>query len=314
MLHEMFYWILNMSILGTVYGLLLYLLRLIKGFPRFGSYALWGVVGLRLLCPVGFSSRYSLLSLISRAILKVSVRSVTVYEKTGAPGILPELTLSNSIQAASDYAPLTYKTNLLENFFQVASVIWGIVSAATVLTVLALYLLSVTELKKAEHVRDNIYKGSMVDTPTVFGIIRPRIVLPAGGDPEYLEQVLLHERIHIKRRDNLWRMLAMLTACLHWFNPFVWFFLKSFLSDCELACDARAVKHMKTEDRKDYARALLKLGTKDMTVFSSAFGSSRVKVRIRSVLTYRKLTMFSSACFLLMVLVIAFMLLTNKVV
>ena len=225
------------------------------------------------------------------------------------------------VRAASDYQPLTYKTNILEGFFQVASVIWAIIAAAGILTCVALYLLSVSELKKAVHLRDNIYAGAMVDTPIVYGIRKPKIVLPIEGcldSPdevfrrEGLEQVLLHERIHIRRRDNLWRMIAILTACLHWFNPFVWFFLKSFTSDSELACDAKAVKYMKSEERKEYARALLTYSTGDRTLFSSAFTSGIVKVRIRSVLTYRKLTVFSSICFALMVVLAAFLLLTNQ--
>lgn len=365
MLHEVFYWILNMSILGTLYGILLYSLRLIKGFPRYGSYVLWGVVFLRLTCPVGFSSRYSLLSLLSGAFSQTMIRTVTIYEVSTQDQF--QLSLSNVVRAASDYHPVTYKTNILEGFFKTASAIWIIIAMAGILTTMILYLLSVSELKKAVHLRDNIYIGSMVDTPIVYGIIKPRIVLPEGSYPresqgqvshcmnveqgelqespgqaplcesiereqlqgypenlslcenterdqlqKSLEQVMLHERIHIKRRDNLWRMAAILTACIHWFNPFVWFFLRSFQRDCELACDAKAVKHMRTEERKDYARALLAYGSGEKTLFSSAFGSGIVKVRIRSVLTYRRLTVFSSLCFLVMALLIAFLLLTNQ--
>ncbi len=313
MLHEVFYWVLNMSVLGTFYGLLLYALRFIKGFPRFGSYTLWGVVLIRLICPVGFTSRYSLLSLVSRAFSGIIVKTVTVYENAGREALLPELSLSNTVQAAAEYRPITYRTNLLESFFRIGAVIWIIVAAAAVFTAVILYLLSASELKKAEHIRENIYQGSMVDTPTVVGMLHPRIILPVRENPEYLEQVLLHERVHIRRRDNIWRMLAIFTACLHWFNPFVWFFLKSFMNDCELACDAKAVKHMKGEERKAYAYALLTLASKEKTVFSTAFGSSRVKVRIESVLSYRKLTAFSTVCFILMTVIIAFVLLTNKV-
>ncbi len=346
MLHEAFYWILNMSILGTLYGILLYSLRLIKGFPRYGSYVLWGVVLLRLTCPVGFSSRYSLLSLLSGALSRTITKTVTVYEEVGQANL--PLSLSNVMRAASEYHPVTYKTNILEGFYKTASVIWIIIAAAGILAAMVMYLLSVSELKKAVHLRNNIYIGPMVDTPIVYGIIKPKIVLPQGRYEEYtketklqgsLEQeekkegikqpllyeseereqmkeglglVLLHERIHIRRRDNLWRMVAILTACIHWFNPFVWFFLRSFQRDCELACDAKAVKHMKTEERKDYARALLTYGSGENTLFSSAFGSGVIKVRIRSVLTYRRLTVFSSLCFLLMAVLIAFLLLTNQ--
>ncbi len=319
MLHELFYWILNMSILGTLYGLLIYTLRLIKGFPRFGSYTLWGVVFLRLVCPIGISSRYSLLSLLSDTFSRTLIRTVTIYEETGQESL--QLTLTNMVRAASDYQPITYKSNLLENFFRVASMIWIIVTVAGILACIALYLISVSELKKAVHLQDEVYAGTMVDTPIIYGLIKPKIVLPLRGcqecpeqvlQSEGIEQVLLHERIHMRRRDNLWRMTAILTACIHWFNPFVWFFLRSFINDSELACDVRAVKTMKSEERKAYARALLAYGSGERTLFSSAFGSGIVKVRIRSVLTYRRLTIVSSICFGLMAVLMAFLLLTNQ--
>lgn len=319
MLHEVFYWILNMSILGTVYGLLLYSLRFMKGFPSFASYALWGVVFLRLICPVGISSRYSLLSLLSENLSRSFIRTVRVAEEIRQDSL--QLTFSNMIQAASDYQPITYKTNLLENFFKVASLIWVVIAAAAILACIAMYLISLSELKKAIHLRDNIYTGSMTDAPIVYGVIRPKIVLPMEGcqkcpeqvlHMEGIDQVLLHESVHIRRRDNFWRMAAIFTACLHWFNPLIWIFLKCFLNDCEMACDAKVVKHMKPEERREYAKALLVYGSGDRTLFSSAFGNGIVKVRIRSVLTYRKLTVFSSACFLIMAVLAAFLLLTNQ--
>lgn len=109
-------------------------------------------------------------------------------------------------------------------------------------------------------------------------------------------------------------MAAILTACLHWFNPFIWLFLKSFLNDCELACDEKAVKNMGEEDKKGYALALISCSTLEKTVFTSAFGSSRIKVRIKNILSYKKLTVFSSVCFMLMFIIIAFILLTNAAV
>lgn len=313
MLHEAFYWILNMSIVATVFGILTFSIRLMKGFPKFGNYLLWGVVLLRLICPFGISSKYSLLNLLSRVEEKTYIKTIVVDNAAGSPGIIPELTISNTIQAAAEYNPITYKTNLLENFFHVAAVIWIIISIAAIISMILMYLLTKAELKKATHIQDNIYEGAMVNTPTVYGIIKPKIVLPAGVGKEHLEYILAHERVHINRHDNIWRMFAIVVACIHWFNPFIWLFLKCFFTDCELACDVKAVKKMKQEDRKNYALTLLAFSTVDQTVFASAFGNSKVKLRIENVLSYKKLTLFSSICFIVMIIVIAFILLTNAV-
>jgi beta-lactamase regulating signal transducer with metallopeptidase domain len=305
MLREIFYWILNMSILASVIGILLYFLRFLKGFPKFGSYFLWIIVLIRLLCPFGMSSRYSLLNLINKASRQLFIKAVPV--DAGAQ----RLSLTNTIQAASSYEPFTFKTNLLEGFFEAASVVWIVITAAAVLAMTVLYFLAKAELSHAVHLRDNIYISPMIGAPTVYGIRKPRIVIPPDVPEEQLEYILAHERIHIRRHDNIWRMAAILTACVHWFNPFIWLFLKTFLADTELACDAAAVKPMKEEERKNYARTLLAFANREKTVFSSGFGSSRVRVRIQNILTYKKLTLFSAACFAAMAIMIAFILLTN---
>ncbi|MHB8129725.1 MAG: M56 family metallopeptidase [Mobilitalea sp.] len=317
MLHEAFYWILNMSIIASVFGVLIYSLRFIKGFPKFASYVLWIVVLVRLLCPIGLSSDYSLLNMLSKVADKTYVKTIPIVDhlSDGEEGseLLPEFSMSNSIQAAATYNPITYKTNVLEGFFEITSIVWIILAIAAILAMMFLYFLTKTELRKATHLRDNIYEGTMVSTPTVYGLIRPKIVLPVGVSKEHLEYILAHEKVHIRRHDNIWRMLAILTACIHWFNPLSWLFLKSFLGDCELACDEAAVKKMKSEERKNYALTLLAYTSTDTTVFASAFGSSKVKVRIENVLSYKKLTLLSSICFVGMVIVMAYLLLTNAV-
>lgn len=193
MLHEVFYWLLNMSVIGTAFGLLLYFMRLIKGVPKFGLYALWGVVFIRLTCPIGISSRYSLLSIISEAFSRVFVRTVTINTAAGGEGIIPKLSTSNAIRAASAYGPVSYKTDALEGFFKAASLIWIIIALAAIIAVIIMYVLANTELKKAKFIKDNLYEGNLVSTPTVIGIIKPRIIIPSGMDTGYLDKVLLHE-------------------------------------------------------------------------------------------------------------------------
>ncbi len=305
MLREAFYWILNMSIIATVYGMLLYILRYIKALPRTVIYALWGVVLLRMLCPVSFSSQLSLMNILSRLFDRTLVRTVPVEHL--------DLTVSNTIQGALTYQPFTYKSDIYEKFFTVASVIWFLLALVGLLTILLMYGWTMTEMKKATLLRDNIYEGSMVTSPTIVGILRPRIILPLNIEEKKLEYILLHEKIHELRQDNLWRILAILAACIHWFNPLSWVFLKLFLNDCELACDEGVVKRLKPEERKEYARALVTYADADRMIFSSSFGNNKVKSRVLQVLSYRRLTWFSTFCFSILAIGVAVLLLTNGV-
>lgn len=174
-----------------------------------------------------------------------------------------------------------------------------------------LYAATISELRNAEHLCDNIYCSPKISAPAVYGILWPRIMLPESyRDSEELDLIELHERWHIRRLDNLWRVLAFLTAAIHWFNPAAWLFLKLYLADTELACDESVLSKLPTGEHKRYARALLN-AREGKTVFASGFGGARVRTRIERILSYRKMTAASVIAFAALLAAIAYFLLTN---
>jgi beta-lactamase regulating signal transducer with metallopeptidase domain len=226
---------------------------------------------------------------------------------------LPQLTTTNSIMGANSYFPIEYKTDLLENVFNVASVVWIIVCCAAILTTALLYFFTKSELKTAELIKGNIYKSDRITAPAVYGVIRSKIIIPtaiADGDIDY---IILHEQVHIERRDNLFRVIAVITACVHWFNPLSWIFLKCFFADMELACDAKVLKSLNQSQTKEYARTILTCAS-SKTFLVSAFGGAKTKMRIESILSYKKLTVLSSLCFAALVVVISVIIITNATI
>ena len=120
----------------------------------------------------------------------------------------------------------------------------------------------------------------------------------------------MHERAHIRRGDNIIRTAALAVVCLHWFNPFAWLFLKLLYSDIELACDEAVIAKCNEAERKRYAHALV--SSVEMTnVFASSFGGAKIKLRIKSILSYRRITWISSFGFATLIIIIAYILLTN---
>ena len=55
-----------------------------------------------------------------------------------------------------------------------------------------------------------------IRTPMVFGILRPQVYLPVGMNLEFYDCVLQHERMHLRRLDYLWKILAYLIGIVHW--------------------------------------------------------------------------------------------------
>lgn len=130
----------------------------------------------------------------------------------------------------------------------------------------------------------------------VMGLIHPVIYLSSGLDPESRRVVLCHERVHLQRRDYLFKPAALLICCVHWFNPLVWVAFYLMNMDCEMSCDEKVVKLLGEESKKIYSYTLLEeasggewkryRGGSICALLS--FGEDHVKNRIRHVLDYRK--------------------------
>lgn len=301
---EVFYWLFNMSITAALTGAVVLLLRLIKKIPRRVCAFLWLIPFIRMWIPLGIGGRFGLMSLLSR----ISTKTVTVL----SVGETVDFTTTNLVMAANSYYPITYKVSLLDTVFDVCGAVWLTVASALALTFAIIYCISIRELRTALPLRDDIYVSDKIQSPAVYGIFRPRIILPESYRERDLTYILTHERAHIARGDNLWRLLAFMTDALHWFNPFAWLFLRCFLSDLELACDERVLARCDGDARREYASALLECSvSRGGNAFVSSFGGAGIRVRIENILSYRKMSAFAAVCFSALIAVIAYILLTN---
>ncbi|MEX2141376.1 MAG: M56 family metallopeptidase [Pirellulales bacterium] len=81
--------------------------------------------------------------------------------------------------------------------------------------------------------------------PLTYGLIRPRIVLPAtvvsrrSGDELML--VLAHELVHVRRGDSFVGLLQMAVQCVWWFHPCVWWANRRISIERERCCDEEVV-------------------------------------------------------------------------
>ncbi|WP_239616034.1 M56 family metallopeptidase [Cohnella mopanensis] len=136
---------------------------------------------------------------------------------------------------------------------------------------------------------------SLLSTPALFGIIHPVVLIPRNTigqlSTNEWECILRHELTHLKRRDIPVNMLAYLLASFHWFNPAVWYGLRSMRIDQESACDASVLRS--SELRESYAASIIKLleiGVKQRS-FSAGVGfygnKNQIKRRIVMIRHYQ---------------------------
>lgn len=88
--------------------------------------------------------------------------------------------------------------------------------------------------------------------PSVDGVLRPHISLPAGIDQVLtegeLEAVLIHEVTHARRRDNLIGLMHELALCALWFHPLVWLTSSRLAMFRELSCDDSVIERSRGAD------------------------------------------------------------------
>ena len=109
----------------------------------------------------------------------------------------------------------------------------------------------------------SLVETEAINSPTLFGFVRPRLLLPKGlvssFTREELRHVFLHELAHIQRHDILTGWVALGLQIVHWFNPLVWLAFYRLRADRELACDALALSYARTGENESYGLTIVKL-------------------------------------------------------
>lgn len=307
---DVFLKLVNLSISASWLILAVLVLRVVlKKAPKWVMPLLWGVIALRLVCLFSIESA---LSLIPSA---ETIPSEIVTE-TREPVLYEQATLdivTNPTLPSAAEVPVGVSRQQAQVDFNIYSVLWFAGMAA----LLVHALVSAGKLKRklatAILLRDNIYESEFVDSPFVFGVVKPNIYLPMHMDEGTAAYVIAHERAHLARRDHWWKVLGYLVLALHWFNPLVWVAYILFCRDIELACDEKVVKGLDGAARADYSQALLSCAAPKRAVAACplAFGEGNIKTRVKSALHYRKPAFWVAAAAVLAVVIVAVCFLTN---
>ena len=307
---DVFLKLVNLSISASWLILAVLVLRFVlKKAPKWVMPLLWGVVALRLVCLFSIESA---LSLIPSA---ETIPSEIVTE-TREPVLYEQATLdivTNPTLPSAAEVPVGVSRQQAQVDFNIYSVLW----LAGMAALLVHALVSAGKLKRklatAILLRDNIYESEFVDSPFVFGVVKPNIYLPMHMDEGTAAYVIAHERAHLVRRDHWWKVLGYLVLALHWFNPLVWVAYILFCRDIELACDEKVVKGLDGAARADYSQALLSCAAPGRAVAACplAFGEGNIKTRVKSALHYKKPAFWVAAAAVLAVVIVAVCFLTN---
>lgn len=101
-----------------------------------------------------------------------------------------------------------------------------------------------------------------LSAPALFGMLRPTLCLPAASRQELnddqLRMIILHELMHVRRRDAWLSWLLTAVQAIHWFNPLAWLVTGRVAFYRELACDDGVRQFTAPNQRSVYAELLLR--------------------------------------------------------
>lgn len=288
---DLFLDLFNRSISASYLILAVLLARqLLKKAPKWVNVALWAIVGIRLLCPVSLESGLSLIP-SARTVPETIAFSPAPAVDTGFAGldqvINPALTQAAAPQVGASVNPM-------QIYLSVAAWIWVMGLAGMLLYTVISYFRLDLKMETAVRYWGNVYQSEVVASPFVLGLFRPRIYLPFTLDEKTMEHVIAHEQAHIRRKDHWWKPLGFLLVSIHWFNPLVWLSYVLLCQDIELACDEKVIRSLTYPQRADYSQALLvcSLHRRPISACPLSFGEVGVKDRVKSILHYRKPTVW----------------------
>ncbi|MFG6392774.1 MAG: M56 family metallopeptidase [Lachnospiraceae bacterium] len=303
--------LLKMSFLASILIILIIILRsiLINRLPKIVFVLLWHIVILRLLIPFDLPLEYGIATpLFNTKNHGTSIKQpVTFYGTSSRILYWPAETAGTANTMPADKA---CNINLL-------ALIWITGMATLFIIYILLYIKEHHIIKEALPVTEkqdnalrqiadiplkvNLLTSDRIFTPLVAGIVHPVIIFPKFFMPDntlYLKYIITHELTHIKRSDNLWKIIILCTLCIHWFNPLVWIMYILFNRDMEMSCDEKVLSVYGHGAKKDYALALINYAENQYKwqFFSNKFGKKPIQERIEAIMKYKKLTTSGAVC------------------
>ena len=287
-MEALFLKLVNLSLTAGWLVLAVVVLRLIfRKAPRWIFCALWGLVALRLICPVSVESVLSLIpsaeplpqDIIYTAEPYID-SGIDVVDRVVNPVLMESLGAAETLTSVNPTQVLSF----------ILSRVWAVGTAVMLAYALVSFLMLKRRVCTATLLQKGVKQSERVVSPFVLGVIRPVIYLPYGISDDDLEHVLAHEQAHIRRKDHWWKPIGFLLLSVYWFNPLMWVAYVLLCRDIEAACDEKVIKGMEKELRRAYSTALLNCSVHRRSIAACplAFGETGVKSRIKNVMNYKK--------------------------
>lgn len=273
----LFLQVLNMSVTASCIIPVILLTRfLLQRAPKKYSYLLWSVVLYRLICPASFLSA-------------ISIFALTPFHKASPQQGGTVLNYVPSTAGPMQTLPHA-GASLLERWITLATVLWCVGMVILLLESLAAWMRVRQRAATAVRMGGVVYESDSIRSPFIFGLLRPRILIPFGLSDDERAFILRHEQFHLQRKDHLIKPLGFALLVIHWFNPLVWLAFALMVKDMEMSCDELVLSEAGVGIVREYSTSLLSLAMKRRFPLPSplAFGETGIRERVINILRFRE--------------------------
>jgi beta-lactamase regulating signal transducer with metallopeptidase domain len=329
--------ILDTTLKASILAILIFLIQMLfrNKIPAKWLHALWLLVIIRMLLPFELESRLSMFNLVPAKndqkfidesvvipIEKLPAMETNIAENN-TPIVAP-IEFSESSKQVINFLPIHYFSiiwmlgiivfikNTLTNNLKFLNRIKGQRRISEKGIINLFY-----QCKKEMKIQSEIGLVEVVTTqvPLLYGIFRPRILLPFNfvnrNNSEELRHIFLHELAHYKRHDIKISLLTSILQIIHWFNPIIWYAFFRMRIDRELATDEKTLSLIGSEKSQSYGQTIISMLKQISTEFRTPVtvgiieNKSDLKRRITMISNFGKRSMVWSLTAVIILLTLA---------
>lgn len=257
--------VLILSAAGSVLFLLLYCIKpvAVRIFGAAWQYYTYLCVLFIMLCPISVSLPAR--TVLPNSLIAVQNAADNAVRAAAANQTAEKETAEETQNGAEIHVPSGLSA---KNAVNLAGAVWLIVALVIFGIKTARYALflkvmrqnsSPFAVKTALPHRLAVRQTELLSAPLVAGLTKPALYLPGGIDEEELCCIVRHEVVHFKRGDLWAKQLALITKCVHWFNPLVYLLSREIDEMCEISCDESVSQKLCEGERRAYMKTILSL-------------------------------------------------------
>lgn len=299
---------------------------------------MWAVVFIKFALPFELPSPLSVMNLFSEKAVTEAVyeNSIEYSESENIVENLTEQSKSDiNIPQKITEAP-KYEQDKTESDFDLSEfveTVYFLITATLLFCIVFAYIIFTIKFHRLPRLENELCKkiiaefgikrkisvhSGEIDTPAVFGVLCPVIILPENtaveDNEKLIRHIILHEICHIKHFDTLWNIITLMICAINWYNPIVWICRYMYLADTEKLCDMNVLKLIGDENRREYANSLLEyaVSRQNPVTLISGFGEGGIKSRIKSILSIKKVRIITVILAVAVIITAAFIFGTGK--